>query len=478
MYVVTRRGDASQDKSGLQERDASLAATVDAELAVADAEEAIAVCVANAAAQCAFAQLHALGYLAEWESLLSTSGSEAGMLRDAHQAVKAVSDHFVFSLRPVAQPARAFEVIEITSVSECTGKPLDCVVIGYPAAHPAAALLQGEITRFRAMQADGDTDGLSSGAQKMLIRIRPLLFTQGINEKQTVANLLGKNRLQQEINEHSLHLLSDYVTEYKTFARREVSLAATSVSAAVSRAANNHSVLNIEQAVRRVVATQQRVYEVRDNALIDKDISKDVIMKKLLKMLATLPDALPPTTELANCIGRASTIADITTGTKAAFAKTPVVADRDDLENPPSSTSTVVTLVSKVGALIERLDNLVTKFSGTVHVQPGGKNVAVLQDAAALARLLGAGRLVSCKSAKDRTSMSVTLEQAQLLWRHHGLGEPRIPRVAALMRLHGVRLDNVQRNIGRRTFAFNWLQQQQLPAQYKPPRAAAGSAVS
>ena len=227
-----------------------------------------------------------------------------------------------------------------------------------------------------------------------------------------------------------------------------------------------------------MVTTQQLLHDVCDDATTAKDVSEDAIVERLLKMLAALPDALPPTTELANCIGRASTIASITIVTKAAFAKTPVVVNHGDLAKLSSSASTVVTLVSKVESLIERLETLVAAFSRTVHVQPGGKNVAVLQDAAALARMLGAGRLVSCKSAKDRTSMSVTLEQAQLLWRHHGLGEARIPRVAALMRLHGVRLDNVQRNIGRRTFAFNWLQQQQLPSQYKPPRAAAGSAVS
>jgi hypothetical protein len=47
----------------------------------------------------------------------------------------------------------------------------------------------------------------------------------------------------------------------------------------------------------------------------------------------------------------------------------------------------------------------------TAHLHAGGKGGEFLQAAAALARAAGAGRATHCKSGKDRTAMSITLEQ-------------------------------------------------------------------
>ncbi|KAF3837525.1 hypothetical protein F7725_004989, partial [Dissostichus mawsoni] len=56
--------------------------------------------------------------------------------------------------------------------------------------------------------------------------------------------------------------------------------------------------------------------------------------------------------------------------------------------------------------------------------------------------------ITSCKSAKDRTAMSVTLEQA------------------------GCRMENVQKNIGSRKFAFSGVQLLTFPKLYRPPEEA------
>eukprot|EP00941_MAST-03F_sp_MAST-3F-sp1_P002338 g2338.t1 len=122
------------------------------------------------------------------------------------------------------------------------------------------------------------------------------------------------------------------------------------------------------------------------------------------------------------------------------------------------------------------------------------KNVELLQLTADLTRRISGVRVTSCKSAKDRTAMSVTLEQARLLQQEHGLYAKRqsdcddefdakeshelLADATDVMRSHGVRRANALKNTGRAQFCFNRLQRSFLPADYIPPPGTGGGRFS
>ena len=58
------------------------------------------------------------------------------------------------------------------------------------------------------------------------------------------------------------------------------------------------------------------------------------------------------------------------------------------------------------------------------------------------------------------------MEQEQQLW------------AANIMREHGVRIANSQKNVGKAKFAFNVFQRKMLPKMYRPPRVCIGKLES
>ncbi|CAI5746131.1 unnamed protein product [Peronospora destructor] len=111
------------------------------------------------------------------------------------------------------------------------------------------------------------------------------------------------------------------------------------------------------------------------------------------------------------------------------------------------------------------------------------KNTCILLHAADAVRSLNGGRVTYCKSGKDRTAMSTTLEQARLLVqrKRHVLQEiesgsateygplEEVKEVANLMREFGTRIHIAKKNVGRFKYSFNSLQRKLLPEIYRPP---------
>eukprot|EP00953_Heterococcus_sp_UTEX-ZZ885_P026824 14457-Heterococcus_DN1.PRE.2 len=109
--------------------------------------------------------------------------------------------------------------------------------------------------------------------------------------------------------------------------------------------------------------------------------------------------------------------------------------------------------------------------------QHNQKNTAVLLESEKAVGLVGGGRVTFCKSGKDRTAMSVTLEEAFILVEKH-LGASssdtvgttaKALRVANVLRAHGTRIAVAEKNIGYPQYSFNAIQRQFIPELYRAP---------
>ncbi|TMW57461.1 hypothetical protein Poli38472_003386 [Pythium oligandrum] len=279
------------------------------------------------------------GLLLNIESLLSTIKNEKGMIEDMAEGVNWVNSSV--SLQVVQSMETESKLKSAKCIGITSAESGDSVVATF-------ALPPGQFSVLPAVLRQGHA-----------LKVHAVLFTQGVNEMQSVANTMLDTSLQDDINVASAHRLLRFFDVYRTHVK-----------------------------------------------------------------------AMNP----------------------------PVAARVNDL----------LEMETQIKILVEKL-NLARKS----HVQK--KNVNILIESSDLCRRLGAVRTTCCKSGKDRTAMSATLECSRILVDTFHVKQG--VHLTNAMRERGVRRVNVLANTGKDKFAFNSLQLKYLPDCYRPPVVAADSHV-
>ncbi|XP_016396255.1 type II inositol 3,4-bisphosphate 4-phosphatase-like [Sinocyclocheilus rhinocerous] len=129
-------------------------------------------------------QLHAVGLVAQFESLLSTYSEEIGMLEDMEVGI---SDLHRVSFR-ITEAASE----EAVSLQPTVSGRRDRYTVEVPLPHHAFQTLPDELRQGKPL------------------RVLPVLFNVGINEQQTIAERFGDISLQERINQKNFEILEGY----------------------------------------------------------------------------------------------------------------------------------------------------------------------------------------------------------------------------------------------------------------------------
>jgi hypothetical protein len=118
----------------------------------------------------------------------------------------------------------------------------------------------------------------------------------------------------------------------------------------------------------------------------------------------------------------------------------------------------------------QRLNYLLYKLKTNKSFINDSRPIELLHIVGECTRLMFGLRATNCKSGKDRTGVSVSLEQAQILLHETKLNPTLLQTILDDLRRNGTRIFIIEKNIGARRYAFNRIRYFLLPKLYKPPK--------
>jgi inositol polyphosphate-4-phosphatase len=281
-----------------------------------------------------------------------------------------------------------------------------------------------------------------------VLPICAVVFTQGVNEMQTIANMTSSSDVnhQVQINQEALKRVKEFHAHYRSILYTQLEMKETMLkekqeAAKALEAKNQAKGHNAVMSANGLNTTAPRG---KGNA------------GARVSTLAKTFGGMKKAEDGASKGGMMSTLSK-TFGRRTNLAKT-----ERKIEAPPAPSPAAVAMANSARALEELISAV--RFSAQT---PSDKHCHVLLAISRLTREMGGSVGILCKSGKDRTSQGVTLEIARGLV--EDLGVTGGMDKCHSLRTFGTRRMNVYANTGQSMYAFNSLQRLALPTCYRPP---------
>ncbi|KAF9585332.1 Phosphatidylinositol 3,4,5-trisphosphate-dependent Rac exchanger 2 protein [Lunasporangiospora selenospora] len=460
-------------------------------------------------------QLVSLGWLVQIGSLLSTQGNELGMLLDYIQAIVDIRETVVIGFHALPQSPSTDPITAVAPGQESFQLNTDEI-------NGDSVQISGRrgqlILSFglNPLQFSLLPETLRSGSSK--IQIHPVLFSQGINEMQALSNLTGKSPVQRAINTEGLLQMQSYVDRYQAWISQSRK---TPEQGDTSRSDKPKGRANTSTHLSRGGLGDISSASLLSNISRDWDIVSPVkpeiwnggpLVEQLYSHLETAilgasdrsearpepnahssmpnnhepptrPSALRDTSGTPSQVNAETNIASTAGATgilesMVEFGTARLFGTKGSKTDVLECAEAVTRALGQIRVPVELLQSGETQHSfhsrarhstiftaGSGPEDYGDQSLLQIDSSYPLSCLWATSHIVSCKSAKDRSSMSVTLSQVNLLRACHGLqagggqgGADEWQALLDAMRSEvGVRIKNVERNLKLGEFARDLL---------------------